>query len=72
MTRDEFVKTPWKGYQSIDYITVRENIECLLIGMDFDGETMELCPLDTMYIQDGFTANIKYCFKHKRKMQSIK
>lgn len=63
MEREELTKRSWKGYMTIIYQEDRmENpIECLLVGIDFDGETMTLCPMEDKYENTDFIANLKFC-----------
>ena len=65
------VKRSWKAYQTIQYqhARMKEPIECLLIEIDFDDESMTLQPmLDEEYRREDFIANIKHCSIPRKKM----
>jgi len=68
MTREEMVKRSWKPYMEILYQEdrMREPVVCLLVGIDFDGEIMDLQPLDDKYRHEDFKANLKYCSVPKK------
>ena len=74
MTRDEMCKRSWKPYMSIDYKTDRMElaVECLLSEINFDNETMTLTPINEMYEQKDFVANIKFCSVTRKKMTAVK
>lgn len=61
-------KRSWKGYMVILYQEKRmtEPIECLLLEIDFEAEIMTLCPIDEIYQNKDFPANITYCSVQKK------
>lgn len=75
MTEDRFRKLSFKKAMVLTYQTERmkEPIECILLTVDFDNETVRLVPLDSdMYEENEFWTTINYIELPKRKMKVIK
>ena len=73
MTREEMLKLHWKAYREIMYQHPRskEPVLCILLGIDFDDESMTLQPLGDGFITKDFTAGIQFCSIPKKKMKVI-
>ncbi len=66
MTRDDLMKLSIKPYMVVHYKLPRyeNNIECLLLAVDFDNETMTLKPLEDKNYSpnaDDFVVSISRC-----------
>ncbi len=73
MERDKMIKRRWKAFEPITFKAPRmgEGVDCLLIAINFDDETMVLQPLGEQYNNDDFYANIKYCELTPLKMRKV-
>jgi hypothetical protein len=71
MTREKMVKRSWKPYMEIEYKNARmkEGIICLLVGVNFDDEEMELQPIDKIYVQKTFFTAISCCNIPKKQLK---
>ena len=68
MTQKQFAKALFRHSEVIIYHSSHPSIdmECILVGIDFDGELLKLVPLDVATHGDrSFWANIIYCDKEK-------
>lgn len=64
MTREQFVKYKFKGYQLIAFKhkQMDEPVDCMLVGVDFDTEILTLRQFpDGPFVKDDFQAHISMC-----------
>lgn len=68
MTREEMIKRHWKPYMVVAYQDngMQSPIECMLSAIDFDAEVLTLTPMEPIYVQREFSANLKFCSIPKR------
>jgi len=73
MTREEFIKKRWVGYELIEYRPYRKEdsvIECMLLSIDFEQELFKLEPVDTeMYEDNSFWVRVEYCKRPRPKLK---
>lgn len=69
MTQKQFADALFRHSEVIIYHSFHPSIdiECMLVGVDFDGSLLKLVPLDAITHGDrSFWANIIYCDKEKK------
>lgn len=73
MTREEFTKKRWVGYELIEFRPPnKEDVvyECMLLAIDFEQDLFKLEPVDKeMYEDASFWARVEYCKRPRPKLK---
>lgn len=73
MTRAEFIKTRWVGYELIEFRPPKKNdvvYECMLLAIDFEQDLFKLKPVDEeMYEDESFWVRVEYCKRPRPKLK---
>jgi hypothetical protein len=73
MTREEFIKKRWVGYELIEFRPPKKEdivYECMLLAIDFEQDLFKLEPVDKeMYEDESFWARVEYCKRPAPKLK---
>lgn len=76
MTRHQFIKKSWKAFTPIDVIFPEnkhmheKKIECMVIGVDFEGELLHVIPFpDSDWNEVSFWVRSDYCHIPRPKLK---
>jgi hypothetical protein len=73
MTREKMIKTKWIPYMKILYKTtnMENSILCMLCGINFESEVVNLIPLDDNYESEEFFMSINYIELPRHELKKI-